>query len=267
MTDAEKILLRLDAHECWAAGRVHRSRASPEQAGVEPVVVHPSGSTFGLTMLGTPSIADLQNILVNWDIRMRGLEKAYSSFASSWQSRDSAAFIEWTADWTRLKNRYNAAVQNAQGAVSSAKWNPLPATEISAQSTYDGLARAMRQCYPPDGCPVVKGDWSDLDDRLTAAMGKAVAYAPMVQPTVAQEGLAGSIYTATTPLDVIAHMQGLTGPPVKPPGVLDRARLVVTGVAMGGGGAVGMGIGGPVGALIGAALAFGVIKLLGRKSY
>jgi hypothetical protein len=53
---------------------------------------------------------------------------------------------------------------------------------IPAQGTFDGIMKALKQGYPPDGAMVQKGDFDDLSDRLTAA-GKAPDYSQMPQPT------------------------------------------------------------------------------------
>jgi hypothetical protein len=238
MNAAERILLRLDAHDCLVVGRRRPAR-------VEPVVIDGAAANFGLTLSNQTSVADLQNSMVNWAIRMKGLAQAYADFSPTWVGRDSTAFVDWTSDWTRLQNRYNAALSSAQTFVTGSRFMPLPATEIPAPTQYDALAKAMRQCYPPDGCLVVKGDFDDLDSRLSAARGAPVPYAPMVQPTRAQEGLSGAVFTATAPIDVVAQITGAQKAGPLPQGSTElkllawlaahKMAIVVGGVAIVGG--------------------------------
>ena len=227
MTPGERILLRMEAQSCWPGARLP---ARAKVRSVEPVVVNGGGAEFGLTLLNAPSIADLQNIMVNWDTRMKGLAQAYADFSPTWIARDQAAYVDWTNDWVNLQARYNAALSAAQTAVTEAKFVLAPNTEIDATTAYTGLAKAMRQCYPPDGCPAQKGDWDDLDTRLRAA-GKTPVYAPMVQPTVAQEGLSGQLYTALAPVDVVAQVTGQQQGGPLPTGTGDQIAKILAWLA------------------------------------
>jgi hypothetical protein len=213
MNAAERILLSLEAQECLVAFERFGQR-------VEPVVVDRGVCDFG-TVLGQQTVAELQDIMASWSYRMQQLAGSYTSFASTWQARDSAAFTDWTADYTRLQNRYNAAMSKAQAAVSSAKLNfATPNSLIPAQAEYDGLAKAMRQCYPPDGCPIAKGDFDDLDSRLRSA-GVRPDYSAMPQPQARDVDI--SVYSATAPVDVIAQVRGLEAP--KLPGLGPTAKF------------------------------------------
>lgn len=239
MNAADRILLRLDAHDCWAP----RISASPEKV----VVRRGAPADFG-TIAGQQTIAELQDIMTSWAYRMEQLAQAYANFAPVWVGRDPAGFTDWTNDWAVLQNRYNAAMSAAQSAVTAAKFNlAIPNSMISAQAEFTGLAKAMRQCYPPDGCPTVKGDFVDLDTRLTAAArayGSAGAsYANMPQPKATDADQ--QAFAATAPLDVVAQVTGLqkTGPLPPAPGGLSwlawieqhKTALLVGGAVIAGG--------------------------------
>ena len=125
-----------------------------------------------------------------------------------------------------------------------ATFNPVPSSMISAQNEYTGLAKAMRQCYPPDGCPAVKGDFDDLTTRLAAAASSLGApppdYSKMPQPKSVDAGQ--SFFVATAPLDAVAQATGAQkGGPLPPaPGGLSwlawiqahKTALIVGGVAI-----------------------------------
>jgi len=236
MRAAELILAEMDRAGLGAA---------PRAARIEPVAIrHRGESQFGLTLLGANSIADLQNLMANYASRMQSLSTAYAAASGAWSQKDQAAFVDWTNDWTNLQNRYNTALNTANSEVTAAQVNPLPNTEIAAQSGYDALVKAFRQCYPPDGCPQAKGDYEDLAARLTAAAQTLGTPAPVyttVQPTVAQEGIGGAIYTALAPADAVAMATGQTQPPAGPDGLswpawiaAHQQLLLIGGLAVGG---------------------------------
>ena len=209
MTRADRILLRLDAQDCWAWG----GGASAAQArAVEPVVVHGGGDSFG-TVGGMPTIAELQDQMALWAYRMAQLTQAYANYSPTWVGRDANGFVAWTNDWTGLQARYNAAASQAQSAVTASQFNPMPASTIPvAKSVYDALPHAMRASYPPDGGAVRKGDWKDLFDRLRAAGGSVVDSPP--QPTAADADI--QVFAPTAPIDVTAQLTGGQAPGTGP---------------------------------------------------
>lgn len=213
MDAAQRILLYLDASECYPAPAPQRSRSARVRkvasALTLPATMSAGAADFG-TVNGEQSVAELQDIMASWDYRMKQLAQAYADFSPAWSQRDRAAFVDWTNDWQQLQNRYQAALSRAQSAVSSARWTiALPNSAIPAQAEYDGLAKAMRQCYPPDGCPVAKGDFMDLSNRLEAAGGKT-DYSQMPQPTATD--VERTALAASAPLDVVAQAGGLEAP-------------------------------------------------------
>jgi hypothetical protein len=204
MNAAARILLQLDAQDIWAEGRVRSSNADAVLFGVEPVVVAGGGDQFG-TLAGLITTGELQDAVNLWTYRMKQLAQAYADFSPAWVARDQAGYIAWTNDWTALQTRMSAALADANATF----------TLTPAQTRYDALAKAARACYPPDGCPVVKGDWSDLFDRLNAA--KAASGSPAVvdnppQPTAVDYDI--QAFKATAPVDVVAQVTGaqLSGP-------------------------------------------------------
>lgn len=279
MTVGDRILQALEANDPGAGDRV----SAPE---LEPVVLLGGNAEFGLTLNNKQSVAELQDIMASWAFRMKQLGDSYAAFAPIWQTRDPIGFSDWTTDYAKLQNRYNAALAKAQSAVTAAKFDfTVPNSMIEAQDEYDALSKAMRQCYPPDGCPVQKGDFDDLTNRLAAATTAAAtpslapSYAGIPQPTATDA--AGALFSATGGLDALAMVrgdqkpQGVLGaalqgagltPDSKPPAALDKAKLIVEGITIGGLGAFGFSVAGPYGAGAGALLGLGLLRLLGRKS-
>jgi hypothetical protein len=237
----------------------------------DPVVIqHEHSSQFGETPLGEKSVADLQNVLTNSDTKMKGLAQAYADFSPTWVNRDRQAFVDWTNDWSALQSRYQAAADKANTAITLAKLTITPNSMIPAQAEYDGIAKALRQSYPPDGGPQTKGDYQDLYDRLSAARGANVAIAPMVQPTATDWQQAA--YAATAPVDIVAQATGEEAPklhlPTLPTGYLAGAEELLVGGGLVGGFLVGarvlgVALGGPLGALLGGVGAFVAAKRLG----
>lgn len=272
MSQAGDILLALDAYECL--GR--RSVRGPGR--VEPVLF-PGTDDFGLTPLNEQSIADLQDLMASWSYRMAQLSQAYGAFAPTWAARDVAALADWGDDFQRLQARYTAAMANAQSAVDAAKWAiATPNYMITGQAPYDALAKAMRQCYPPDGCPIAKGDFDDLDRRLTAARGQQTDYSQIPQPKAVD--VSQKILNVTAPVDVVAHATGQLAPygsgspPPSGPKPGSPAHYVFMGLSLGAGGLAGLKagtiIGLPFAGLIGLGLGllggFGLFELISSKT-
>lgn len=236
MNAAEQILLRLEAYEC-VGSRARVSARTQARQRVEPVVVGGGAADFGLTLGNNQSVAELQNIMTSWAYRMKQLSDAYTAFAPTWQAKDSTAFTNWLADWIQLNTRYQAALTNAQAAVSNAS-SLMPNSMQSAQAEFDGLMKAMRQSYPPDGGPVTKGDFDDLNSRLSTA-GTTVSYANMPQPAKGSD-LTSTIFVATAPLDVVAMATGEQKPKIPGMGfvawlVTHKKAVIVTGAVVVGG--------------------------------
>lgn len=219
MSPSERILLALDAHECWGRPRAPSTH-------VDPIVVARGNADFGTTILGQQSISDLQDSLTSWDYRVKQMTSALKAFTPTWSAADPGGFADWSADYTAMMARYTAAVSQANSAVSAAKFSFTPNANISAQAEYDALAKAMRQCYPPDGCPTSKGDFDDLNNRLTAATaqygGAAPSYTNMPQPKATDVDMA--VYKATAPVDLVAQATGLEAPKV--PGMGGAAKFI-----------------------------------------
>ncbi len=201
MDDAARILLLLEAHDIVGRAGIRASRP-------EPVVVDLGHASFG-TIGGAASFADLQDLVTLWEYRMGQMANSFGAFSPTWVQRDANGFIDWSSDWAALQKRYDPAHQAATSALSAAVYTPIPNAVNPAGSLYTNLQKAMRKCAPPDGCPVVKGDWADLFARLTAAQ-KALGSAPVVdappQPTAMDADL--SLYSATAPLDLVAQVTG-----------------------------------------------------------
>lgn len=240
MTPADRILLSLDAHECLAG-----LSFDLEGGLCEAPVIQNGEASFG-SIAGVQTVDELQFIMKSWAYRMQQLGQAYAAIATSWKAKDPTAQAGWLADWNALQARYNAALGPANAAVTGAALSILrPNNMIPAQGEYDGLMKAMRQCYPPDGCAVRKGDFDDLNMRLQTAAtslgGAGPQYADQPQPT--STDFDQQLFAATAPIDVIAQVTGQqAGGPI-PPGPMDflkwlkehKTALIATGVILVGG--------------------------------
>lgn len=222
MNAAERILLSLDAHECWAGG----SRAPAAPPGVLAAgalaaealaIAHPVTDDFG-GLLDYKSAGDLRDLVTQAGARRAELDRWYGQASPIWVKTNSKAFVDFTNDRAAFNTRFDAAMQKAQSALTSAKFSVFtPDAMIPMTDQYTALAKAMRQCYPPDGCQVVKGDWQDLFARATAVSPSLKIPPPAdktYQPTAADMG--GAVLAYTAPIDVVAQVTGAqstaTGP-------------------------------------------------------
>jgi len=204
MDAADHILLAIDAKEVLTGLRVAERE--------DPIVVRHGGpdDDFG-TVGGQYSVAELQDLLALWQYRMGQLGQAYANASPSWVAKDPSAFIDFTNDWNALQARYAAALKAAQTALGMASYYyvTVPNSLIPANAEYVGLMKAMRQCAPPDGCPVQKGDWADLFARLSAVT-QVIDHPPQPKATDADV----QAFKATAQADVVAQVSGaqLAGP-------------------------------------------------------
>lgn len=245
MNAAQCILLRLEALDCLAPEIGPRVR---ESLPIDPVVLlHRGGASDFGTVNGQMSVAELSDLIALWKQRVAALDAWYAAASPLWVNKDSAAFIAFTNDRVALENRYAGALSAAQTAVTAAALAIFtPNATIPAQVPYDALMKAMRQCYPPDGCPTTKGDYADLMTRANAvspSLGIPGPLDPAPQPTAVD--VDQQIFAVTAPVDPVAQITGAQkgGPLPNAPGGLSwlawvekhRVALVVTGVAVIGG--------------------------------
>jgi hypothetical protein len=197
-----------------------------------------------VTVAGIQTTGELQDLLNNWVPRMQELGDAFAKFGPQWEAQDPAAFVDFSSDWAALNDRWTPALAAAQSVIASAI---LPASMSPAQVEYNGIMKALRQNYPPDGAAIKKGDWDDLYQRLTTAQGTPPAITT-VQPTAVDLDL--QALQETAPLDVIAKLTGQEAPtPSSPTSSLGWALVgILAGVA----GAFGGSLAGPPGAIAGA---------------
>jgi hypothetical protein len=170
-------------------------------------------SDFG-TINGQQTIDELKDTVSLWEERMTSLGNSFAAFSPTWVGRDVQTMAAWSDDYQALTNRYSAAHAAAQSAISLAAWNPLPGNMIVAQKEFDGLAKAMRQNYPPDSATTKKGDWFDLYNRLHDA--QTAAGAPPIedhppQPQATDVDL--QALQVSQPFDPIAVLTGALAPP------------------------------------------------------
>ncbi len=140
------------------------------------------------------------------DMRMASVTQAYAAMGGKWGASNPAAFADWTADFTALNGRWAQARANAASAIANPAFGAF-----QAQSVYDGMLKAIRQCAPPDGCPLTKGDLDDLSARLAAAAGASVEpVGPLPQPT--SDNAAMAFFKTTAPADIVAQLKGDEAP-------------------------------------------------------
>lgn len=203
---------------------------------------------------GKMSVADVQDLLANWDPRIAALASQYAAAAPAWAARDPVGAGNFGTALSALQDRYAAARSSAESTISLASDTSfiVPLSYSPAQSTYDAILKAVRQNYPPDGATIVPGDYDELLQRLQAAVGATLPQ-PTVQPVAEDPDL--EALKATQPLDVIGKLTGQIAPnPATPTTKLGWA-VVAAGAVLGAGllGSLGM-----PGILVGAAIGGGL---------
>lgn len=171
---------------------------------IEPVVVCLGpDADFG----SEHSIDEAAALIKLFDARLHALADGYQAFAAQWAQHDAAAAIDWNTDFVNLESRYAGAKGVADKAM----------LKLDPDTAYLAISKAVRQCFPPDGCPLTKGDWADLFTRLNVAQ-KAVG-APLTPDkplqglaNVQSNTLADKIFRATSPYDIVGSGLGLQGP-------------------------------------------------------
>lgn len=174
--------------------------------GVDPIVVPGGAANFGATLGGSPSVADLKDLIASGTYRVKQLGQKYADFAPTWVQKDSAAFVDWTNDWTKFQNRWNPALKTAQDKASGMLSSLTPDTYMPAADEYTGMMKALKQGYPPDGAQIQKGDFDDLSNRLEAAAGSKINYSAMPQPVGEDAGM--GFYKSTANVDVVSMALG-----------------------------------------------------------
>jgi hypothetical protein len=132
---------------------------------------------IGTTILGVPSIYDLQKLLEAKDYELDQLGAHYATAAATWGLSDPTAYAAWGQDLQALTKRYNDAKALANVEIAAAKLNFLiPNTEIGAADAWNGILAAVHHD------PEQAGDLTDLDRRLQHATGVATDYSKNPQP-------------------------------------------------------------------------------------
>lgn len=143
-----------------------------------------SVASFG-EIAGQKTLADLQDLLTSVRYRMTQLGAALGQ-VNPLQVKDQSAFAALMVDIGNLKTRVSRADSDATAALTSAALNPLVVLSFTpAQSQYDGLMRAMKQGYPPDGAKVQRGDYDDVVNRIRQVTQVKVDLSQMPQPKAA----------------------------------------------------------------------------------
>lgn len=181
--------------------------------------------SFGDNIAGQKSIADLKDLLANWDAGMASMGNSFAAFSPQWVNIDPAAMADWSNDWAALQDRYSKARADAQSAIDASTStlrdvlslgvSGLVGDQAGAQSQYDEVLTAIKQQQVDGGGTITKGDYDDLALRLTNAQKAASApvfVQQVVQPTASDPGLA--VFNATQGVDVIGALTGQFHSPV-----------------------------------------------------
>lgn len=182
----------------------------------------PSAAGFGYESAGfgaipgpsgmIQTISDVNDLLANWDPRMKELNAQSQGVGDS----------DFMNDLAGLNTRYNKAVSDAKSAISDSSWNPLPASMIPADNAYQSIVKALKQ----DPSTISKGDFDDLYARLSKV--KAVTLTT-VQPTTQDVG--DTFYKATAPYDLISQWTGQEAPKTFVGGKMSKGQKVILLVA------------------------------------
>lgn len=140
-----------------------------------------------MTVLGHHSAAELRDWLAAIDYQIEEVRRAYAAFASTWRAHDAGAEGAWKHDWTALLSRYSAARTKAEGAIARAHGDAFVAdslypVEDEWQAVNHALARTPGS--------VVHGNFQDVYERLSAAMGRPIDLSRTPQPTALDVDLA-----------------------------------------------------------------------------
>lgn len=177
--------------------------------------------SFGDNIAGVKSIADLKDLLANWDAGMSSMGNSFAAFSPQWVNIDPTSMADWSNDWAALQDRYGKARADAQSAIDASTStlrevltlgaSSLVGDQAGASDQYLEVLKAIKQSTTDvyGGGTVSKGDFDDLSSRLVNAQksaGASTYVQQVVQPVAPDPGLA--VLNATQGVDVIG---GLTG--------------------------------------------------------
>ena len=133
----------------------------------------------GRTLLGDPSLSDVQQLVAAKDYEIGQLMAHYAA-ASDWAKSDQAAFNDWGTDAGALQQRYLAA-KNIVNTLAAAQSSLVPASYATATNAWNAVLDAVHHN------PEQKGDLTDLDRRLKVATGTDTDYSKNPQPDKAMD--------------------------------------------------------------------------------
>lgn len=157
MNAAERILLSLDAHECWAV----RPRAPSWARGAGPPGVYAAPPLEAIVIGGDEpqctfaghSTADLKALIANKDVEMN---------AMALQMPSASADIK--TDFAALQKKYQAARDGAQSVTGVLGAMVPDFMNSGIDVAYNNIVTALQ----PAPNAVTKGDKQDIANRLTA---------------------------------------------------------------------------------------------------
>jgi hypothetical protein len=186
------------------------------------------GARSGETITGDKSIADLNDLLANYNGQISQMSQAYASFLPAWLKNNPAEWGAWSSDWLQFLTRYNLAKRGAELRILKNKMIPLPDSVQSASDEYETLLRAVQ---PVPGS-VTKGSFADLRNRFTKAFGRDVTTA--MQPKAPDLRAAAQERVASAPL---GQPGGAAAPPVgdwiREWFDKNKSKLILIGVGLG----------------------------------
>jgi hypothetical protein len=142
-------------------------------------VVGADASSVVAAYTGSHTIADCDNLIVNYDKWVKQLGDQFTGLMSAWKGKDPTTEAAWGVDYNGLVTRW----AQAKTAVDNARSSILPNSVTGAEDVYQGLVHALHQ--GGEGAPPIAGDFNDLRDRLNAyasSVGVAIHLDTPAQP-------------------------------------------------------------------------------------
>jgi hypothetical protein len=156
---------------------------------------------------GLYSVAELKDLIKAKDYDLDQLGAHYAAFAPTWVNADSASFVAWTDDWSKLQQAYDAARADGETAISEASLVLGSDNDIQADAPYRAILTALNPTWAQD--TPAPGSLIDLDARLSAASGAQTDYSQQPQPTPGTDADLNAL-NAISPYDLLGGKGGNT---------------------------------------------------------
>lgn len=122
-----------------------------------------------MTILGKHTLAEVKDLVSDYDYKIMQTTKLYQSFAPSWNNPDERK--EWESEWALFTQKYSKVRATAKEKIAAA----LAANAAVGPDVIpaEDLWNQVRDVVA-DGRAWTTGDYPDLRDRLQNASGKNV---------------------------------------------------------------------------------------------